>query len=347
MDLSGERPDQQAECDIPGGDTNGSATTDGAAPSNSPESGMAPATGACDGASADDAPSNDGSSIDGSAADASTADGPPRPTLAESAVRAATSDPAQAGGDEGSDTSETDAAPDKDSAAVEPCAATESPDAVDDSQPSPAASEPADDGAPAADPPPGSASEGESEPEDENTAAWRAVPLTTRVEALLFAAASPLPLRRLASLAGDVDAGDVRDAIASLSAHYDATARAFGIQEIGGGYQLRTNAELSSLLTRLGRKSTTEKLSPAAIETLAIVAYRQPVLRVDVEKIRGVASGEVLRTLIEKGMARVAGRADLPGSPLLYGTTPAFLEIFGLRDLRDLPSDRAMLRRPV
>jgi len=331
MDLSGERPDQQAERDIPGGDTDGSAAAGGEAPCNSAESGVAPEPGVGDEASADR---------------------PPRPTLAESAVRAATSEPTQTvGGDEGSNLSEAVAAPDSDSAAVEPSAATESSDAVDDSQLAPATSEPEDDSSPAADPAPGSASEGESEgasePEDENTAAWRAVPLTTRVEALLFAAASPLPLRRLQSLAGDVDAGDVRDAIASLSAHYEATARAFGIQEIGGGYQLRTNAELSSLLTRLGRKSTTEKLSPAAIETLAIVAYRQPVLRVDVEKIRGVASGEVLRTLIEKGMARVAGRADLPGSPLLYGTTPAFLEIFGLRDLRDLPSDRAMLRRPV
>jgi len=179
---------------------------------------------------------------------------------------------------------------------------------------------------------------------DANLEAWRSIPLATRIEALLFAATDPVPFRRLQNLAGDVDASDVRDAIESLQAHYKATARAFGIQEIGGGYQLRTEAALSELLARLGRKTSSEKLSPAAIETLAIVAYRQPVLRVDVEKIRGVASGEVLRTLVEKGVVRVAGRADLPGSPLLYGTTAAFLEIFGLRDLRDLPSDRELLR---
>ncbi len=179
---------------------------------------------------------------------------------------------------------------------------------------------------------------------DEDRQAWRAVPLGTRLEALLFAATEPLTLRRLQTLAGDAPAADVRDALASLEAHYEATSRAFGIEEIGGGFQLRTRAALSGLLARLGRKRAGEKLSPAAIETLAIVAYRQPVLRADVEKIRGVASGELLRTLIEKGLVRVAGRADLPGAPLLYGTTGAFLELFGLRDLRDLPSDRELLR---
>jgi len=258
------------------------------------------------------------------------ADEPPRPTIAESALRAAT-----AGVSSGSDEHEESAAePGGPSVDATFEAESEESQGTD----SEAVTSEVTDGV----------TGGESAAEDdENAVAWRAVPLTTRVEALLFAATSPLSLRRLQTLAGDVDTADVRDALASLQAHYEATARAFGIQEIGGGYQLRTNAELSELLARLGRKTSTEKLSPASIETLAIVAYRQPVMRVDVEKIRGVASGDVLRSLIEKGLVRVAGRADLPGSPLLYGTTPAFLEGFGLRDLRDLPSDRELLRRSV
>ncbi len=182
---------------------------------------------------------------------------------------------------------------------------------------------------------------------EEDAAFWAGVPLPIRLEALLFAAPAPLPLRRLAHLSGAADVAAVRAALAELGASYAAGGRAFEVDEIAGGVQLRTRPEFSGVLARLGRRPSTEKLSPAAIETLAIVAYRQPVLRTDVEKIRGVASGEVLRTLIERGLVRVAGRADLPGSPLLYGTTAAFLEHFGLRDLKDLPSDREMLRRPV
>jgi segregation and condensation protein B len=99
------------------------------------------------------------------------------------------------------------------------------------------------------------------------------------------------------------------------------------------------------MVARVGRKAEAEKLSPAALETLAIVAYRQPVLRADIEKIRGVASGEVLRALVERGLVRNAGRAELPGSPLYYATTGRFLEVFGLRDLADLPRDADALRQ--
>ena len=102
-----------------------------------------------------------------------------------------------------------------------------------------------------------------------------------------------------------------------------------------GIWAFRTAPDLAPLLSIEAEEE--RKLSRAATETLAIVAYRQPVLRADVEKIRGVACGEVLRSLMERGLARVAGRAELPGSPLLYGTTPHFLEVFGLRNLRDLP----------
>ncbi len=133
------------------------------------------------------------------------------------------------------------------------------------------------------------------------------------------------------------DAAEVREALTVLSTEYAASGRAFQLVEVAGGFQLRTRADLAPLVARLGRRRAEGKLTPAALEALAVVAYRQPVLRADVEKIRGVASGEILRALMERGLVRVTGRAELPGSPLLYGTTPRFLEIFGLRNLRDLP----------
>ncbi len=185
------------------------------------------------------------------------------------------------------------------------------------------------------------------EPLTEEQEAWRALPLQTRVEALLFGATEPLSLRRLQTLAGDVLASDVREALDALRGAYSDGDRAFGVEELGGGFQLRTRPEVADLMARLGRRTENERLSRAALETLAIVAYRQPVLRVDVEKIRGVASGEVLRALVERGLVRIAGRADLPGSPLLYGTTAVFLELFGLKGLGELPSDREMLSRPI
>lgn len=170
------------------------------------------------------------------------------------------------------------------------------------------------------------------------------VALETRIEALLFVATEALPLRRVKELLRIEDGRVVREAIDRLQASLAAASRAVRIEEVAGGFQLRTRPELAPVVARIGRKVEAEKLSPAALETLAIVAYRQPVLRVDIERIRGVASGEVLRALVERGLVRVAGRADLPGSPLYYGTTNRFLEIFGLRDLADLPRDAEALR---
>lgn len=178
----------------------------------------------------------------------------------------------------------------------------------------------------------------------EELAALLAVPLAQRIEALLFAATEPLPIPKLRALAAADDPLELRRTLDTLGRDYDAANRAFTLVEVGGGFVLRTRPELSSVVARLGRRRETEKLSTAALETLAIVAYRQPVLRADVEKIRGVASGEVIRTLVERGLVRVAGRAEVPGNPLLYGTTQRFLELFGLRNLRDLPSDESLLR---
>ena len=171
-----------------------------------------------------------------------------------------------------------------------------------------------------------------------------AIPLSRRVEALLFAATEPLPLKRLKELTACPDGRLVREALDQLLRAYSEGGRAFSIEELASGFQLRTAADVAEVVARLGRRPTEERLSAAALETLAIVAYRQPVLRADVEKIRGVACGEVLRALQERGLVRIAGRAELPGSPLLYGTTQRFLEAFGLRDLQDLPRDRELLR---
>jgi segregation and condensation protein B len=118
---------------------------------------------------------------------------------------------------------------------------------------------------------------------------------------------------------------------------YEQEERAFTIEEVGGGFRLYTRPEYSPWVARLKRREKEFRLSPAALETLAIVAYRQPVLRAEVEKIRGVDVGGALKTLIDRGLVKVVGRAEEPGSPLLYGTTKRFLESFGLKDLGQLP----------
>lgn len=181
---------------------------------------------------------------------------------------------------------------------------------------------------------------------DPDAEALGAIPLPVRIEAALFAATEPLPLKRLKEITGCPDGRLLRDTLDVLAASYAEHGRAFRVEEVAQGFQLRTSAEVAVVVQRLGRRATDEKLSTAALETLAVVAYRQPVLRADIERIRGVACGEVLRALQERGLVRAAGRAELPGSPILYGTTQRFLEIFGLRDIQDLPKDREVLRRP-
>jgi segregation and condensation protein B len=154
------------------------------------------------------------------------------------------------------------------------------------------------------------------------------------LEALLFSANEPLSVERLRSLAG---LEQVRDLVAELRREYDVGGHAFTIEEVAGGFRLYTRPEFAEWVGNLRRRETTTRLSPAALETLAIVAYRQPVLRADIEKIRGVDVGGALRTLLERGLAKVVGRAEEPGSPLLYGTTRRFLEVFGLKSLAELP----------
>ena len=157
------------------------------------------------------------------------------------------------------------------------------------------------------------------------------------VEAVLLAADEPLPARRLAAAAGLADGGEARRLVLRLQALYDKDGSAFQVEELAGGYQLLTRPEFHRWLVRLRRGGQELRLSPAARETLAIVAYRQPITRADVEAVRGVHCGEVLQLLMERGLVRVAGRHDSLGRPILYGTTRKFLQVFGLKSLKDLP----------
>jgi segregation and condensation protein B len=157
------------------------------------------------------------------------------------------------------------------------------------------------------------------------------------VEAALLTADEPLPARRLAHAAGLPDAATARRLVHRLQSLYDTDGSAFQVEELAGGYQLLTRAEYHRWLVRLRRGGLDVRLTPAARETLAIVAYRQPITRADVEAIRGVHCGEILRLLMEKGLIRIAGRHDSLGRPVLYGTTKKFLQVFGLRTIKDLP----------
>jgi segregation and condensation protein B len=157
------------------------------------------------------------------------------------------------------------------------------------------------------------------------------------VEAALVAADEPLTAKRLAAAAGLDDAAEARRLVARLHELLEADGTAFQVEEVAGGYQLLTRAEYHPWLARLRRASPELRLSPAARETLAIVAYRQPIARADVEGVRGVQCGEVLGQLMEKGLVRIAGRDESLGRPILYGTTKKFLQLYGLKSLRDLP----------
>jgi segregation and condensation protein B len=158
------------------------------------------------------------------------------------------------------------------------------------------------------------------------------------VEAALFGADEPLTVRRLAMITGLKDAGDVRQAIRKLQALYEKGGSAFQVEELAGGYQLFTRPEMHPWLLRLRQSSPDMRLSPAGRETLAIVAYRQPIMRAAIESIRGVQCGDTLRMLMEKGLVRIAGRHPSLGRPVLYGTTRKFLQLFGLKSVEDLPA---------
>lgn len=160
------------------------------------------------------------------------------------------------------------------------------------------------------------------------------------LEALLFASSGPLPIDRLREAAGIEEGKEAREILEGLRAEYEASGRAFALEEVAGGWQLLSRPVFAPFLARLHRRPERARLSGAALETLAVIAYRQPVLRTDVERVRGVACSEMIRALLERDLVRVAGRAEEPGAPLLYGTTTRFLAEFGLRTLKDLPTAR-------
>ncbi len=160
--------------------------------------------------------------------------------------------------------------------------------------------------------------------------------LTPLVEALIFAADGPIKAERMAE-ALETDQDDIMSAIKALEEDYAEQPRGFFLQEVAGGYQLRTRPEYADFLRKLGH-SRPFKFSRPALETLAIIAYRQPVTRAEIEYLRGVDSGSVLKTLLEKHLVRILGKKDVPGKPMIYGTTREFLELFGLPDLSSLPT---------
>ncbi len=156
------------------------------------------------------------------------------------------------------------------------------------------------------------------------------------VEAILFASDEPLSDARLANIL-EIGTKQVRQYIESLNEKYQANNNAFRIEQIAGGFQMLTLNSYNHWLAKLLHVRSEDKLSSAALETLAIIAYKQPVMRADIEAIRGVSAGEVIRSLMYKGLVKIVGRAEVLGRPMLYGTTKKFLEVFGLNSLKDLP----------
>jgi len=161
-------------------------------------------------------------------------------------------------------------------------------------------------------------------------------PLKLIIEALLFAADKPLTAREINGWLSEEIQPNIGQALKELQAEYDAMARSFVLKEVAGGYQFRTSSGYSPYVLRMLKTSPT-RLSRPALETLAIIAYKQPILRQEIERLRGVDVGGILRTLLEKGLIRIMGRKSLPGRPLIYGTTKRFLEVFDLKDLKSLP----------
>ena len=160
------------------------------------------------------------------------------------------------------------------------------------------------------------------------------------VEALIFAAESPL---KASALAGYLDAENgnaVDEIVAALNEEYESSGHALQIVRVAGGYQMTTRPEYAGWIRKMYEGRTSQKLSQAALETLAIIAFKQPITKVEVAAIRGVNSDWTIRTLLEKGLIAIRGRSDGVGKPLIYGTTEAFLQYFGINDISELPKPR-------
>ena len=176
-------------------------------------------------------------------------------------------------------------------------------------------------------------------------------PLAKLLEAALFASARPIATDELASLDPETSAAEIHSALDEIREHYDVEGHGVELLEAGGGWQILTRPEYTDAIERAQLAARPHRLSAAALETLAIIAYRQPIGRAEIEEIRGVSVGGMLKSLLERGLIDVVGRGEGLGRPLHYGTTPLFLEQFALRHLEELPrADElaiAMRARPV
>jgi segregation and condensation protein B len=184
--------------------------------------------------------------------------------------------------------------------------------------------------------------------------------LKSIVEAILFAAQSPLSTKEIKNLLAKAEEteesgemvrafkktkeADIAAVIQELKVDYTQHGRSFQIQEVAGSFQLISQPQFSPWLKQLFGESSSNRLSQPALETLAIIAYRQPITRADIEGIRGVAVDGVMQTLLERGLVTITGRAEVPGRPMLYGTTRVFLERFGMNDLNELPAMEELKR---
>lgn len=157
------------------------------------------------------------------------------------------------------------------------------------------------------------------------------------LEALLFVSSEPLSVARLVAVLGNVSKIEVEEALRQLGQALDQDGRGVRLAAVAGGYRLVTKLDYSPWIKRLDKAKTSAKLSRSALESLAIIAYKQPLVRSEVEEIRGVETSGVLRTLLERKLVRIVGRKEVPGRPIMYGTTKFFLEHFGLSDLSQLP----------
>ncbi len=157
------------------------------------------------------------------------------------------------------------------------------------------------------------------------------------LESLLFVSDSPIRIETLVEMLPESNKEAILEGIQRIKTEHEDSSKGLELAEVAGGYQFRTKPQWAGWVNRLKRVKAV-KLSQSALEALAIVAYRQPITRPGVEEIRGVDSGSVLRTLLERDLIKITGRKDLPGRPIIYGTTKGFLELFGLNALADLPT---------
>lgn len=168
-------------------------------------------------------------------------------------------------------------------------------------------------------------------------------PLCQLLEAALFAAPRPVTAEELVTLDPDTTLDDVKAALEQLREHYDFDNHGVELVELAGGYQILSRPAFAAAIERAQLSLRPPRLTAAMLETLAVIAYRQPVGRAEIEEIRGVSASGVLRTLQERGLIEVTGRSEGLGRPLLYGTTPFFLELLGLQDLQNLPRAEELL----